>query len=565
MPYQISQTRNTNIRNRLSNEGGLHDHLNGLIDLLKINTKQPNDAFLVQFRQLKEQHPIINDLCRPSTGGLLWRKGISYFFKSDTKKTERYKTIINQLKTGLSPDQISYFGNNLQNQKSVCTKVHELKNDLYKQINPSDEEKLTFEYLTTFNNNLEFNPPVKVMPNIQNFQNTDLEIWNKFIETKPQYAILNSKNESADNIKNIEGKSCNELRRELYSELKLNEHQRTIFNENGTLHSDVGNKIKQQQQQQSATKIQAHVRGFQQRLKAKKQNEYGIREIKTNKNGEDNQIFIFSENLVVHSVPKLNVSSKNAAKGQFKTVIAKDDGNILFSKNKLPSTYRPPKSPYTSNEVEKILITHGIKSYKPTIQISPNQYIAHNAGEYDLKTSIRHGDIYPPQKFKQILNDTKTLHQKRFYHLDLKGENIQVNDKKELSVIDLDTFSSIGCLVTYAGTPLYANSHLFHQNFGSMNGKGNPTIYSLQTSDEFALALTIMEASGVTIPKNNLKMENKIVMRDGNMTITSEMTEFISQHIRPDYQKTFTDLLQNPYEYSKTNPQTNLADMFNLD
>ena len=144
--------------------------------------------------------------------------------------------------------------------------------------------------------------------------------------------------------------------------------------------------------------------------------------------------YIFSNNYVGHTVPTDEIKNSEA-KGALKTVVGKDRNNVLFKKNDLLNNKILIKYPYSSNEIEEILIRYKIKSYKVTSQISDTHFIAHNAGNHDLQWHIWRNNKIPIKSFKEILLDTKILHSKGFFHLDIKPSNIQIKKIKNKSTL----------------------------------------------------------------------------------------------------------------------------------
>ena len=129
-------------------------------------------------------------------------------------------------------------------------------------------------------------------------------------------------------------------------------------------------------------------------------------------------------------------------------------------------------------------------------------------------------------------------------------------------MIDLDDFSS-SRNYKVAGSPLHLNAKLFQQVF-------NKTADSkcLQTCDEFAFALTLMEVAGVDIPNETAKyyfsIGMSIRMRVDNIVMTPKMEEYVKKNIKPEYVKQFTMLVTDPYKYSKNKSGIYLVDMFNF-
>ena len=101
--------------------------------LLLLNTSADNQDFLKSFRELRNKSSIIKQLTQPI--GFFGR--IGYLFKDDTYRENRYKAIVNQLKTGTINDRDtqqsqSYFpdNNNNNNKSSVYNKVQNIISEI---------------------------------------------------------------------------------------------------------------------------------------------------------------------------------------------------------------------------------------------------------------------------------------------------------------------------------------------------------------------------------------------------------------------------------------------------
>ena len=275
MPYALSNSRNLQIANSITNAANKDDkgpEVNALTELLKIDTKQSNADFLIQFRELKNTHPFVNDLCQ--------RRGflgsITYAFRWDDYRAERYKAIIDQLKKAIIDqlkqcsyidqdhnNKISYFGTAANLKKSVCEKVEEIKNGYLAKTYTSTEDqsykkdKKVFEELKNFNENVGFKPSKAISTDIQTKDDNDMFIWNEFVKANPEYSSLSPNNQ--DNVEfNINGTSVQDLKQEVLKKLNLPENTK-LFTEEGNLDESVGKAIKQLQ---AVTKIQAASSGM---------------------------------------------------------------------------------------------------------------------------------------------------------------------------------------------------------------------------------------------------------------------------------------------------------------
>lgn len=166
--------------------------------------KHPN--FLIEFRKLRDECPLIKQLTAPKNQFLYW-------FKTENSRTERYKNIIKQLKTELIDQPNSLFHDN---QISFCAKVEQAKKEfLTKSYDDNDSHILQHDQnmyyqLNNFNQNCKYKAKI-----IINHQKSIEALWNKWIALKPQYAILNYNNENSEQIKNVEGKTCKSLKEKL--------------------------------------------------------------------------------------------------------------------------------------------------------------------------------------------------------------------------------------------------------------------------------------------------------------------------------------------------------------
>ena len=328
--------------------------------------------------------------------------------------------------------------------------------------------------------------------------------------------------------------------------------------------------LEQQQQQQAATTIQAGVRGLQSRIRIKQENQYGFKKLEyTSKHSNSDKTFLFSKNLNSFTVPKINIDG--GVGGTFKQVVGKDEHSVLFSSSKSHSPeIKKSQHPWSSHDIEKVLNDQGITTFKVTHQISKDQEIAHNAGPDDLhKGYAQKNKTMDVEHFKPILLDMKKLHLNGYFHLDIKSDNIQVrmvNDKPILSVIDLDSFSSLDKCSILAGTPSFTTGGLHRQcfpnasmyNYGKFGNHPQPKGTLLQTFDEFAFAVTMLEANGAYDASGSL-------MDEHGLQVTKEIGKYIETNIKPEYQNQFTALITSPETYAKTYFDNNQAPIYLVD
>ena len=270
MTYTIRNFRNDCIKRVFQRD--LHpNELSGLEALLKFDTDLPNTEFLTRFRALKNDCQLIRDLCQHRDGFL---NGLAYNLRLPSYKADRFKNILNQLKTGKGSDDISYF-THATTKYSICQKVEALKNEyLTKCYGPDQENEMwrderNFTELDGFNKNLDFKS-YRTMDNVSNKSDNDPEIWNQFVTVEhPEYGCITPDNQNNSSLININGRAIKELKKEIMQSFRLPEDQ-DLFNENGDLNPSVGIAIKHvdveiKEQRQpyinSAIKIQAIVRG----------------------------------------------------------------------------------------------------------------------------------------------------------------------------------------------------------------------------------------------------------------------------------------------------------------
>lgn len=184
-----------------------------------------------------------------------------------------------------------------------------------------------------------------------------------------------------------------------------------------------------------AKKLQAHVRGFQTRLKIK-QKEYEMRMLK----GSTGQIYYFSNNNIPFRMPAQII--RNGPKGSLKQVIAQDDKFIMLRRYTSHEDEFLPRM--ASNSIEKLLLELNIHSYHVHHRVSSQDYIARNAGTMTLRN---YDQRLMPTDFLEFLKDTKELHKKGYAHGDLHMGNLMVQERSgkrpRVIAIDLDDFCRI--------------------------------------------------------------------------------------------------------------------------
>ena len=95
--------------------------------------------------------------------------------------------------------------------------------------------------------------------------------------------------------------------------------------------------------------------------------------------------------------------------------------------------------------------------------------------------------------------------------------------------------------------------------------KNNDNKVSLQVFDEFALAITIFEALGITVERPKEMWVKSNFYGLGVVKITSVIKEFIDKNIKKEYQSEFELLISDPVMYitrlSDSSNYLNLYDM----
>lgn len=218
MTYKISEIRNQIIRTTLPNEFSNRE-LEHLAKLLAIDTQVRTDKFLSAFRELKGTCPLINQLCSPQG---CFRK-IFYSFKSDTKKAERYKIIIEQLRTGKDQNNLRYFGHYLQ-ELSVGQKINTVLIEKFKNTFDVEEsihtgERVATQNIYNFNKNINFIGAFNTS-NLNNFSDNSSELLTSYINSKSEYSCLSHKDiDSKLDQVNIMGTKISELKKKFIAEL----------------------------------------------------------------------------------------------------------------------------------------------------------------------------------------------------------------------------------------------------------------------------------------------------------------------------------------------------------
>jgi hypothetical protein len=230
MAYQVTNSRNARISSVLSDQGLVQDesNLEGLTKLLKLDTSQKPDDFLQEFRSLKAKYPIIDQLCQRESG-FIGFKALMYALKSDDKRAERYKQIIEQLRHGKTQEEVSYFGSSSTNKDSIGKKVYEIILD-YKTktcdfLNHTskfpEEDKNMLERLENFNKNIGYQPPA-IDPKTLPIDDSDPNILEVYKRINPSFGVLTFDNERLQNqLRNIEEKPYINIKQDFLVQLGL--------------------------------------------------------------------------------------------------------------------------------------------------------------------------------------------------------------------------------------------------------------------------------------------------------------------------------------------------------
>jgi len=253
--YNVTNNRNARIITQLTNAKGKgegSDEVNALAELVKIDTKKPNDEFLNEFRALRIKHPFINNICQ-RRGGIL--NSIGYGLKNNDYRAERYKAIINELKTGHKENEntIPYFERGTNLQKSVCAKVEGIKNSYLENIYANADcpeyknDREIYDSLTRFNDSLGFTPEKDNYRVLTTSDHNTLDTWNEFVKVNPEYSFFKSGHQAdvqSSGI-NINGTKIQDIKSKLTEQLGLKSGEE-LFTAEGGLHPTTAKKIKQQ-------------------------------------------------------------------------------------------------------------------------------------------------------------------------------------------------------------------------------------------------------------------------------------------------------------------------------
>lgn len=230
MPYITTSTsRHSRITSRIAKAEGSENkntEIDALVALLKIDTSQETEAFLLEFRELREKHQLIDDLCQPRG----FFGSIGYTFKGATYRAQRYKTIVKQIKSGIYYDKqnrpCSYFQTAPQFKQSLCEKVESIKNEYLKKTYSSTNDPIynndqqIFYALGNFNENMEHSTDNYQNSDTQHLSTKNIATWEEFINRYPEYSAINSTNQNSQDI-NINGTAISTLRQQIMTNFQL--------------------------------------------------------------------------------------------------------------------------------------------------------------------------------------------------------------------------------------------------------------------------------------------------------------------------------------------------------
>lgn len=455
--YTISKDRNAEITNVLNThfEKPGHEkikniHLDNLSQLVALDTNLSDAEFMSKFNQLKDNNnsQLIADLCKPKGGA--WNSFKLSLATSLNQKyeVERYKTIINHLKTGISSDKVSYFGTNHELQKSFCKKIETLRANCYEKtydkyaLAAAKDLKKNFKTFTNLNNNLKYEPQRSFEIN-----NNQYDMWKNFTQAYPEYRSLTFANQKDEKNFIINGKSCNFLREQLCHQLGL-PPESLIFvdqekdKDTNILNIDVIQKLKAKPESKSSS--------FQDDPTRRNQTLVSIDRLKNSATQTDqlkhlnDADFNKSENSGVHKTCVGTVLRSNDAKGaaDFAKESAVDQRALNLAKQKPESIQQKVGAELTSYiSVQRQVEPSWLTTHNPQLALnSKNQYATFDA-YYDGVRSTGlddYLDINNRQLTKQpvtkeaalnIVDQTvdllRVLRQAGIVHGDLHGHNLQ--------------------------------------------------------------------------------------------------------------------------------------------
>jgi len=462
MTYTINNhnSRSLRIQNKIANaatEKSDSSKIDALTELLKIDTNKSNEEFLQTVRSLKQEHPFINDLCKRRAS-----LAIFYAFKGENSRAERYKSIINQLKTGLyvkkNGENSCYFPKKDAFTQSVCEKIETIKNGYLEKTYTSTEDvdyqtdHIIFNELSTFNNNLEFKPSKAISLKIQGKNDDDdLFFLKKFTKANPDYLCVTEDKQNSTEV-NIKGKPVQELKQEMFNKLGIKEALPEMVTDANTFNKFIGKAIRQQQ---VCLKIIAMRRGAFARRPEDKYST-AVRTMRDNENKILGYKFGSREvgkGLTLKN-PIKECSKAEQSKGSFKTLTHADPGSVKF---RLDNVKHINMLSNDKNNKDAIDAMKELPSFVQQYRINEKAMIAINLGTQDLNSLIFNSEYkFNLSHWYQAANDLDKFHIKGFRHRDLKPENMMLKDQK-IYFIDHDFAGMPGEFKQFAGTPCWGN------------------------------------------------------------------------------------------------------------
>jgi hypothetical protein len=274
---------------------------------------------------------------------------------------------------------------------------------------------------------------------------------------------------------------------------------------------------------------------------------------------------------MVAIIEELSSSEKmdNSTSGSFKKVLPPDSNGDITPKTVVlvptPNNRKSVRADlevvpsilkyhFTSVEIAKIITKYNIGCFIPSLQFATirlkRKYMELNisefAGQKNLQSYLEHDTQakISPKAFKKILNELQILHQNNYFHLDLKPANITIKHTEagdnELYVIDLDSLGTKDKVPDVIGTRGY--------QWYKKQEEAAANQYALQLADEYAMALTILNASGIGVDAA-IKNQNRDNIDTWPTQLGKELDLWIETNIKAEYEGQFRQLVTQPREY----------------